>query len=218
MQDYHAICLFLRRNFNILTRLLMGVGAECLRKYFLTIHPTWSNKPSDASALKKGVLKLQTEEETIFNTGNIEKWDVSLLFRILRFSAVSSVELTLNPDKKVALCSIREIRNKIFAHAANEKVNDGDFKMLWEALKFNLLMIGGSEEDINETLIGKTKSEYLNVLHMKMRVKQQACKPGTLLLARLIQGLASLRSRRQLMRAGEERASLNKRLPKCLYD
>ena len=134
----------------------MGVGAECLRKYFLTIHPTWSNKPSDASALTKGVLKLQTEEETIFNTGNIEKWDVSLLFRVLRFSAASSVELRLNPDKKDALCSIREIRNRIFAHAANEKVNDGDFEMLWEDLKCNLLVIGGSEEDINETLIGKT--------------------------------------------------------------
>ncbi|CAB4032574.1 Hypothetical predicted protein, partial [Paramuricea clavata] len=160
-----------RRHFNILTRLLMGVGAECLRKYFLTIHPTWSNKPSDASTLKKGVLELQTEEETIFNTGNIEKWDVSLLFRVLRFSAVSSVELKLNPDKKVALCSIREIRNKIFAHAANEKVNDSDFKMLWGDLKCNLLVIGGSEEDINETLIDDTElvaEQYKDLLFEEM--------------------------------------------------
>lgn len=135
--------------------MLTGVGTQCLRNYFLTVHPNWSNKPSDAKALRKGALVLQNYEEAKFNTGNIDDWDVALLVRVLRYSAVSSAELKRNPDKDKALCKIKEIRNNIIGHKANEKISNADFTLLWEDLKRCLLVIGGSEEDINDTLVGK---------------------------------------------------------------
>ena len=135
--------------------MLIGVGANCIRNYFLTIHPTWGNKPSDALALQKGVLKLHPLEEAEFNTGNIESWDVSLLVSVLQYTLVSAVELKRNPDIKNALCKVQEIRNRIVAHAKNEKIDDTKFQFFWEELKRNLLVLGAKEADIDETLIGK---------------------------------------------------------------
>ncbi len=132
----------------------MGVGADCLRKYFLRIHPTWSNQPSDASALKKGVLKLQNHQKAKFYAGNIDEWDVSLLISVLRFSALSSVEVSRYPEIDNALRSIQEIRNNVVAHAKDKKLSATDFKITWDELKLNLVAIGGSEDNIDATLTG----------------------------------------------------------------
>lgn len=146
--------LVLRRNFTRLIRLLNGLGASYLRQYFRKIHLTWSNQPSDASALKKGVLKLQNHQKAKFYTGNIDEWDISLLINVLRFSALSSAEVTRYRDIDDALRSIQEIRNSMVAHTNDEKINAADFQKTWEQLKQNLLAIGGSEEEIDATFTG----------------------------------------------------------------
>ena len=132
----------------------MGVGANCLRKYFLSIHTTWSNQPSDASALKKGVLKLLNHQKAKFYTGNVAEWDVSLLISVLRFSDLSSVEVSRYPDIDDALRSIQEIRNNVIAHANDKKISAVDFMKTWGKLKLNLVAIRGSEDDIDATLTG----------------------------------------------------------------
>ena len=149
------IFLSYRKKFGCITRLLMGVGADCLRHYFLDIHPNWTNQPTDASALKKGALKLLNHEKQKFYLGNIDDLDVSLLIRVLRFSLVSSTQLKLHPDKDDALCKIKDIRNKIVGHAKNNKINEVDFKLYWKQLKVNLMIIGASENEIDLTLTSK---------------------------------------------------------------
>ncbi|XP_046846969.1 uncharacterized protein LOC124440608 isoform X1 [Xenia sp. Carnegie-2017] len=144
------------RNFARLIRLLMGVGASTLRQLFLSIHKNWSNQPSDASALKKGALKLQKHQETQFYKGNIEEWDVSLLVSVLRFSTVCSNEVS-RKGVDFTLRDIQEMRNLYIAHANNEKMSDEDFKKHWEKLKLNLVAIGASEEEINKTLTDWTE-------------------------------------------------------------
>ena len=131
------------------------MGATCLRNYFLQIHKNWSNQPSDASALKKGSLKLLNHQKAIFYSGDINEWDVSLLISVLRFSALSSAEVTRHTDIDEALRSLQEIRNKMYGHAKNEKVSGSDFKTYWEQLSQNLLAIGGSKDDIDATMSGK---------------------------------------------------------------
>jgi hypothetical protein len=132
----------------------MGVGADCLRKYFLKIHPTWSNQPSDASALRKGALILQRHQQAKFYAGDINEWDVSLLVNVLRFSDLSSREVGRYPDIDDALRSIQEVRNTVIAHAKDEKISAADFITIWEKLKSNLIAIGGSEDSIDATLTG----------------------------------------------------------------
>ena len=134
--------------------MLFGVGLQYLRNLFLSFHPHWGNQPSDASALKKGALKLLKHEQPQYNDGNIDKWDVSLLVRVLRFSKVSSGKLAADPDKRDALGKIHEIRNKIFAHACDKRVNQVDFQRYWGDLKHSLMKLGATEEEIDETLIG----------------------------------------------------------------
>ena len=73
---------------------------------------------------------------------------------MLRFSALSSAEVTRYPDIDDALRSIQEIRNSMVAHTNDEKINAADFQKTWEQLKQNLLAIGGSEEEIDATFTG----------------------------------------------------------------
>lgn len=156
-----------RRNFARLIRLLMVVGASALRQLFLSIHKNWSNQPSDASALKKGALKLQKHQETQFYKGNIEEWDVSLLVNVLRFSAVCSNEVS-RKGVDFALRDIQEMRNLYIAHASNVKMSDEDFKKHWEQLKFNLVAIGASEEEINKTLTGN----FYSCMYLTLRCRK----------------------------------------------
>lgn len=94
-------------------------------------------------------------EKQKFCSGNIEDWDVSLLVRVLLFSAVSSVHLKLYPEKNDAICKIQEIRNRVVAHATKKKISKVDFRNYWELLKVNLMTLGATEEEIDSTLSGK---------------------------------------------------------------
>ena len=100
------------------------------------------------------MLKVQNHQKAKFYAGNIEEWDVSLLINVLRFSDLSSAEVTRYPDIDDALQSIQEIRNNVVAHANDEKINAADFQKTWEQLKQNLLAIGGSADIIDATLTG----------------------------------------------------------------
>ena len=148
----------------------MGVGANYLRQYFLSIHPTWGNQPSDASALKKGVLVLKKYEVDKYYSGDINKWDVSLLLHVLRFTAVSSAKLVANPHINSALRTIQAIRNDVVAHGSDQKISVTNFKTLWKDLKQSLLVIGASEDVIDSTLTGKL---YGNCIFEPQRLFQQ---------------------------------------------
>ena len=143
--------------------MLLGVGLHYLRSLFRSFHPHWGNQPSDASALMKGALKLRKHEQPQFYDGNIDKSDVSLLISVLRFSKVSSGKLAADPDKRDAVGKIHEIRNKIFAHASDKRVNKVDFQRYWGDLKHSLMKLGATEDEIHETLTGiyKNTTYYL---------------------------------------------------------
>ena len=164
--------LVCRRNFARLIRLLMGVGADCLRKYFLQIHPTWSNQPSDASALKKGVLKIQKHQQAKYYAGDINEWDVSLLINVLRFSDLSSREVSRYPDIDDALRGIQEIRNTVIAHANDKKINAADFKTTWTKLESFLVAIGGSKDDIDAMLPGNEQKRKRSRVFFKFAINK----------------------------------------------
>lgn len=67
-------------------KLVYGVGLRVLRKLFLEINPSWSNQPTDAAQFDKGKMKISKEEEACFNSGDIDKWDFSLLTTALLYS------------------------------------------------------------------------------------------------------------------------------------
>ena len=156
-----------RRNFLLLVRVLMGVGVDCLRNYFLTIHPNWTNQPTDASSLKKGVLKLQKHEDKKYYTGDINKWDISLLIHVLRFTAVSAAHLKLHPDIDTALRNIQDVRNNVVCHASEKKINEPDFQKLYKHLKESLVAIGGSEDTIDDALTGTYVIKFSEITYTK---------------------------------------------------
>ena len=143
--------------------MLQVVGANTLRKYFCSIHPYWSNKPIDACNLDKGLLKLEKQQEQMFNSGNIKQWDVSLLIRVLRFSKRSSLELKKHPDIDKALKEVRDIRNNLIAHASSARLSKSNFEVQWNLLKANLIILGAKEEDVDGTLEGKSDKRLIFV-------------------------------------------------------
>jgi hypothetical protein len=133
---------------------LYGVGLTALRKLFMDIHPTWSNKPVDAIYLDKGRMKLKGHERALFSDGDIHEWDVSLITTVLLYTKKCSDELSKRPGFEDAIRSIKDGKNKLVSHANNDKMSDADYQVHWPAISKALENIGVIKEEIEEILKG----------------------------------------------------------------
>ena len=82
----------------------------------MQIHPEWTNQPSDAAALDKGRMRLDKNEEVIFNKGDINQWDFSLITSALRFSKICAIEIRKKPGCDTVLQELKKTRNKLLGH------------------------------------------------------------------------------------------------------
>ncbi|XP_046847027.1 sterile alpha motif domain-containing protein 9-like [Xenia sp. Carnegie-2017] len=163
-----------RLNYSRLIRLLMGVGVDTLRNFFKSIHVNWENQPFDASALKKGSLKLLPHQEKAFYSGNINEWDVTLLISVLRFTTKCAAKVKRDSYIDNALQGIATVRNTI-VHLRGEKMSDDDFEKQWEKLKANIIVLGCSETEIDEVLEDRTErslEQYKMLFSEEVAVRQ----------------------------------------------
>lgn len=132
---------------------MYGVGLLALRKLFMQIHPSWSNKPSDAAALDKGKMCLGKEEEASFNKGNIERWDFSLMTSVLLFTTRCEREMYRRPGYVSALRKLKKCRNKLLGHPSTDKMSDADFNYYWPLLSRNFIALGAHPDDITQLML-----------------------------------------------------------------
>lgn len=132
----------------------------------MEINPTWTNEPADAAAFHKGKMKLSKEEETIFNNGNIQEWDFSLLTTALLFSARCEQEIDKRPGYEVALQELKKCRNKLLGHPSSDKMSDAEFNYFWPLLSANFIKLGADPNEVAELKLksGKLLSFYDNVI------------------------------------------------------
>lgn len=138
------------RNILCIFKLVYGVGLRALRKLFKDINPSWSNQPSDAEGFNKGKMKLNKEEEAIFNNGNIEEWDFSLMTTALLYSATCSVAISKRPGYEVALQELKTCRNKLLGHPSSDRMSDEDFNYFWPQLSANFVTLGADSREIDD--------------------------------------------------------------------
>ncbi|KAK3753031.1 hypothetical protein QZH41_014997, partial [Actinostola sp. cb2023] len=140
-----------RNNFSKVLIITNGLGLNTLRKLFKDIHPSWSNKPDDAKSLDKGRMNLQKHELALFNTGDINKWDVSLMTTVLLFSKECAKELS-NRGYEDAVRTIKDQKNQLISHVSSERMTGDEFNTAWAKISKNLETIGASTKDIEDIL------------------------------------------------------------------
>ncbi|XP_031548674.1 uncharacterized protein LOC116286340 [Actinia tenebrosa] len=148
--------------------LVNGVGLTALRKLFMDIHPTWSNNSADAKSLDKGRMILSEEHELVaFNNGDINKWDVSLITKVLLYSKKCKEVISKRLGFKRAICCIKRYKDKLVSHACDEKMSDADYQVHWPAISGHLETIGASKEEIDTILKenGKVYHDQLSSRH-----------------------------------------------------
>ena len=131
-------------------KLLYGVGLRALRKLFMDINPHWSNQPSDAAGFDKWKMKLSKDEEVIFNNGNINEWDLSLMTTVLLYSKSCALEIGKRLGYSNALRELKKHRNKLLGHPSTEMMSDADFNHFWPLLENNVIALGADPDDIAE--------------------------------------------------------------------
>ena len=127
---------------------------------FIQIHPSWTNTSNDAKKLKKGKLKFGPREQslqTLFNTGVIEDWDITLMSKVLLYSKQCESELSNNQNYVgyiQSIESIRTIRNNLVGHAPTPGLDDTQFQTNVNEIRASLKGLGVKEEEIDESLKG----------------------------------------------------------------
>ncbi|KXJ11435.1 uncharacterized protein LOC110243725 [Exaiptasia diaphana] len=138
---------------NNLSKILIvvnGLGLDTLRKLFMEIHPTWSNKPDDAKNLERGKMKLKHHELARFNTGNIYDWDVSLMTTVLLYSKECAKEIRLKPGYENAIRTIKDQKNQLISHVRSERMTDDDFNAAWKKVQTSLITLKANAKHIEE--------------------------------------------------------------------
>lgn len=142
-----------RRSILCIFKLIYGVGLQALRKLFLEMNPSWTNQPSDAAAFDRGKMKLNKEEENVFNSGNIDKWDFSLITTALLFSKTCVFEMSKRPGYNIALRELKKIRNKLLGHPSTDGMSDDDFNIFWPQLSAHFVTLGADPVEIADIKI-----------------------------------------------------------------
>ena len=95
-------------------------------------------------------MKLGKDEEGIFNKGNINEWDFSLMTTVLLYSKSCALEMSKRPGYNIALQELKKHRNKLLGHPSTEMMSDTDFNHFWPLLENNFIALGAGPDDIAE--------------------------------------------------------------------
>ena len=101
-------------------------------------------------------MKLLKHEESVFNTGDIEKWDFSLMSTVLLYSKKCSHEVSKQPTLKKALLTLKDYRNQLIGHPSTDKMSSEDFDKIWPAVSSAVQDLGASFDDIHGILTGES--------------------------------------------------------------
>ena len=154
---YGYFILIYRLNFIQLATLLYKCGLEALRKLFLQIHPTWKNKPEDINRFKRGQLRIDNYEQSKFLSGDVNKWDITLICKVLLYTTVSKQKLHKEDFKgyKEAIKCIRDRKNSMLSHNNNNSIANDDYKTAIKDLRSSVIKIGFDERVFDATLTGE---------------------------------------------------------------
>ena len=138
---------------------LYTCGLETLRQVFKRIHPSWKNSPNDLLCFDKGKLRFDfPKEKKVFETGDIDQWDLTLLTKVLRFTKVSKDILEKDPrfyGYLDAMNSLREMKNVFVSHKNKPELTDVKFKRYLSEMEASLIKLGLDKKSFDTAVNGK---------------------------------------------------------------
>ena len=112
----------------------------------------------DATNMEKGEFKCTFQEQkSMFESGDIHQWDISLTCQVLLRTKHSCSKLKTDSKYsgyKKAIKKISEIKNTCFSHAKSLEVERAEFESIRRSLKEAALSLGVTEDEFEEILKG----------------------------------------------------------------
>jgi hypothetical protein len=103
--------------------------------------------PGFQRSCKKGNLRFYLTQIPLIKSGDIEKWDVILLFNVLRFS----MSIKLNYEQLNAIQKLSECRNE-FGHSLSTNLSQEDYDRISKIVIENLILLGAKQSDLDDVL------------------------------------------------------------------
>ena len=124
----------------------------------MEIHPSWKNTKQDVKNMKKGKFKCKFRtQKTMFESGDIDQWDISLICSVLLHTEVSSTQL--KPSKpchayKKGVDKVLEVKNNFYSHITDLEIPQKEFDAVKQDLRGASISLGVSEDDFDAALKG----------------------------------------------------------------
>ena len=154
----HTNFIFIYRcNFIRLVTVLYKCGLESLRELFLRIHPSWKNEPGDIKRIVNGKFRPDSYEQSKFNSGDINEWDITLICKVLLYSKASKQRLEKDKEFRGyedAIKSIRDIKNTMLSHNRSNSISKTEYEKAINTLQGSVIKLGFSRQIFEDTLEG----------------------------------------------------------------
>lgn len=95
-------------------------------------------------------MRLDKNEEVIFNKGDINQWDFSLITSALLFSKKCAIEISKKPGYDTSLQELKKTRNKLLGHPCTDRMSNTDFNIFWPQLCNHFVALGADRAKIVE--------------------------------------------------------------------
>ena len=98
--------------------------------------------------------RLRGDQKTRLFSGEVEKWDMTLLAHALLYSSLTLLPKSSNEYS--AVDDLRVIRNKNFAHAIHAQIDDDDLKATVKTIKSSYDTLGIPQNGIDTIMKGRS--------------------------------------------------------------
>ena len=134
----------------------------------MEMHPTWKNTKQDVQNMEKGKFKCAFKnQETKFQSGDINQWDISLICNVLRNTKVCQSNLKTNAIYKGydgAIRTVAKVKNIFYSHISSRELAEKEFEKTTKELKIALEIMGVNEDDFTQALEGRFIKVITNYL------------------------------------------------------
>ena len=163
---------------------LFECGLKALRQLFMEIHPNWKNTPNDIRTFEQGTLQVKGKSETDkFKSGDIDKWDISLITKVLLYSKKSKEKL--GSDARFQRCrgaveTISTIRNYVQGHSASGELTKSEHENQMKKLRKAVVNdLGFDEAVFDKSIEGKRIQAIKRIFTLNIDVVETIVEEST---------------------------------------
>ena len=163
-----------KTNFLKLSHILVDIVLSHLRKLFIKTwnekykHMIWENNKTSGDQLLRSLGENFTKSNDLeekMKTGDVGKWDITLLCKIFRFS---NLKFDKDSSEGKEINNIREIRNEFFAHRSSLSCSVDEFEKHITRIKTAVRKLFGENTERKISAIEKSPIDQKMIEESKL--------------------------------------------------